>query len=357
MRMISHLLAGALAIGSAASPWEEAGRPLPRREAGTVPLDPRLPAYVSCLAAPSGQAEGSVTTILPDLFLRWSRQFAALHPAANIRGEPPFGPPQGKLSARLRAFLEGSGDFALISRKLTDDDLALFRQRHGGEPLVVPVAAGSWRHFGFVDTVVVIVNRANPARRLSFAQIDAIFSAERRRGHGAARDWGKLGVREWRGRPIHPIGAAGWLSEDSARSAVVRERVLLGGSWSPGLAGSGNEGDAPAQVGRDPYAIAITGLGHLPPGTRAIALSAEADEAFVAPNYRAIIENRYPLSRSIDMVVKRRYDGTPEPLVAEFLRFILSREGQAVVAQQGVFLPLRSDQVERSLGLIGPCKR
>lgn len=355
MHLIKTVMAGALALSGAEADWEQTGRPLPPRDAGTIPLDPRLTDYVRCRSGIAGQADGSAATILPDLFARWSGKFAALHPAAAIHAPPPFGAPQGKLSIRLREFLDGKRDFALVSRTLTDADLDLYRAAHGADPLVIPVAAGSWRHFGFVDTVVVIVNRANPIRRLSLAQIDAIFSAERRRGHRAARSWDDLGVAEWRGQPIHPVGAAGWLGEDSARSAVVRQRALLGGRWSPGLEGTGNEASAPDQVAQDRHAIAITGLGHLPPGTRAVAISATAGGAAVAPDYREVIRGRYPFSRTVDMIVPRQPGGTVAPAVEEFLRFILSRDGQAVVAEQGVFLPLRAGQVERSLALLGPC--
>ena len=255
----------------------------------------------------------------------------------------------------MREFLDGKSQFALVSRELTAEDRRAYRRAYGAEPMVVPVAAGSWRHFGFVDTVVVIVNRANPLRRLSFAQIDVIFSAERRRGGSGVRDWGQLGVPAWRGRAVHPVGAAGWQREDSARSAVVRQRVLLGGAWRADLAGSGDEVSAPERVAHDPLAIAITGLGHLPPGTRALAISEVPSGPYVAPSYPAVAANAYPLSRTIDMIVPRNAKGGADPVLAEFLRFILSREGQAVVAEQGVFLPLRAGQARASLALLGPC--
>lgn len=353
--MIPALLAAALAAANGEAAWEQAGRPLPRPEAASVRLDPRLPRYVACRGPLSGHASGSAATILPDLFLRWTRAFAARHPAAALHAPPPYGAPQGKLSPRLREFLDGKTDFALVSRGLTEADLLTFRRTHGTDPLVIPVAAGSWRHFGFVDTVVVIVHRGNPVRRLSLAQIDAVFSAERRSGAAEARDWGQLGVAAWRGRAVHPVGGAGWLAEDSARSAIVRERALLGGPWRADLTGSGNEADAALLVAQDPYAIAITGLGHVPEGVRAVAIAKHPTGPFIAPDYASVSGDRYPLSRTVDLLVRRQADGTVPPVVAEFARFVLSRQGQAEVARQGVFLPLRAGQARRSLGLLGPC--
>ena len=168
-------------------------------------------------------------------------------------------------------------------------------------------------------------------------------------------EWGHLGVPAWRGKAVHPVGAAGWLREDSARSAVVRQRVLLGGAWRADLAGSGEEMAAPERVARDPLAIAITGLGHLPRGTRAVAISTGPSGLYVAPSLKAVAASAYPLSRTIDMIVPRNAEGGVDPVLAEFLRYVLSREGQALVAEQRVFMPLRAGQASASLALLGPC--
>lgn len=295
-----------------------------------------------------------MTTILPDLFARWTREFAAKQPGITLSAVPPYGPPQGRLSLRLAEFLDGRSDFALVSRRLTDDDLARFRRANGTDPVVVPVAAGSWRHFGFVDTVVVIVNGANPVRKLTYAQIATIF-AETPPNGSEGREWGKFGAKGWSDRPVRPVGAATWLAEDSARSSVVRERVLHGARWRADLVRSGTEAEGPDLVARHPDAIAITGLGHLPPGVKALAIAEDATGPFVRPDYNSVARGLYPLSRTVDMLVKREPDGTIDPVMAEFIRFILSREGQSVVASQRVFLPFTNRQAARSRAMLGPC--
>lgn len=324
--------------------------------AGPVPLDPRLSQYTHCAASLQGERHGSVTAILPELFARWSEGFAIVQPQTTISSSPPYGPPQGRLSTSLTAFLNGQESFALISRELTSEDKATYRRAHGSLPLVVPVAAGSWRQFGFVDTVVVIVNTRNPINSLSFAQIKAMFSARGVRGRTTPQTWGELGVSYWSERPIHIFGGASWLDQDSARSAVVHQRILKGGGWRSDLRETGSEADAPGAVAADPLGIAITGLGHLPEGTRPVALSVEPDGPAIAPTLEAVRLNQYPLSRTVDLLFQRGRDGRIDPLLAEFARFVLSREGQAIVAGQSVFLPLRSEQAARSLALLGPCR-
>src|SRR6266513_683074 len=98
---------------------------------------------------------------------------------------------------------------------------------HGFDPLQIPVSAGSFRHFGFVDAVVVVVNESNPLRGLTLAQLDAIFSGSRHRGHErSVATWDELGVREWAGKPVHVVGNGAWKGEESARATFFRERVM-----------------------------------------------------------------------------------------------------------------------------------
>lgn len=249
-------------------------------------------------------------------------------------------------------------DFAIISRELSENDRATFRKAHGFEPTIIPVAGGSWRHFGFVDTVAIIVNIANPIRQLSFAQIDAIFSATRLRGHIPAVQWGDLGLMVWADKPVHVVGASSWTREDSARGGVIRDRILSQpgqrGSWRRDLGQeSGSEADVPERVAKDPYAIGFTGMGHVLPGTRAIAIGTSANGPFFEPSYSAVTQGHYSLSRTVDLLLPR-HPGTPlKQALYEFARFLLSREGQQIVRDQGIFLPLRAPQTRRSLRLLG----
>lgn len=347
-----------LAASPHQSDWDVSGRPVPTPERIQPALDDALPRYRSCRADVAGKVKGNAPAILPDLVKRWTTAFATRHPEATISVAPPFGAPQGTLNPGLQSFLEGKLDFAFISRDLTLADLATFRRSHGFDPVAVPVAGGSWRHFGFVDTVVIIVNEANPVRQISFSQLDAIFSSSRLRGRPPVVDWGDLGVTQWADNPVHIIGASSWKGEDSARGTVVRDRILSvpgqRGSWREGLEpDSGTEADVPKRVATDPYAIGFTGLGHILPGTRPLAISPSESGPFIAPDYHSVAKGLYPLGRTVDLLVARRPGTSLDPLLSEFVRFLLSREGQEIVRKQGLFLPLTAAQVEEGLRLIG----
>lgn len=287
---------------------------------------------------------GSVPLILAPLLQRWTQASARM--GITVETAPP-GPPQGALDPALAEFLDGKRDFAFLTRAIAEEDLARFRRAHGTDPVVVPVAGGSWNRFGYVDPVVVIVNAANPVRSLDFAQIDAIFSESRLRGHPAIRDWGAVGVAAWRGKPIRLVGGDAWSVGESARALTVRHEVLStrgrAGRWKA-APGSGGEADNVERVARDPLAIGFTGAGHVLPGTRVVPIRSNGYGAAVMPTRDAVASGRYPLARTVDLLVARRQDGTIAPALARFIYFIAGPEGQAVVASDGTFLPLTNAQ-------------
>ncbi|MFC5520638.1 PstS family phosphate ABC transporter substrate-binding protein [Polaromonas jejuensis] len=360
--IVLHGAAGAAPAVDAqasAAAWARDGRLLPEPEVLQPRLDPDLPAYQPCSAQPlRGSIEGSVPAILPKLVHRWAAAFQARQPDVRISAPPPYLAPQGSLSPPMQKFLDGGSDFAFVSRDMAASDIAAFRRAHGVAPQAIPVAGGAWRHFGFVDAVAVVVNDANPLRGVTLAQLDAVFSSSRLRGHGPVRTWGDLGVTEWADKPVHVVGAASWKgAQASARAIVVHERVLsLGsrqGQWRDDVMANGTEADVPGQVAADPYAIGFTGMGHLVAGIKTVPLAQEAGGPPVDASYENVALARYPLSRVAHIVLARVAGRPLEPALREFVRFILSREGQQIVLDQGVMLPLRAVQVEAARRLLG----
>ena len=299
-----------------------------------------------CAMGLSGKINGSTTSIMAELVARWRAAFASAQPGIQVEVPPPYGPPQGSLSPRLQEFLQGKSDFAFLSRDLTDVDTATYLTAHGRLPAIVDVAGGSWRRYGYVDPVVFIVHRSNPLRALNFRQLDALFSETRLRGAARPTHWGDFGVAAaWAIKPIHVLGAASWGGDDSARARVVRERVLstqgLNGRWRRDLqSGSGIEADVPDRVAADPLAIGFTGLGHLPTGARVLMIVPDGGGQPIAPTYENVARMRYPLARTLKIALV----SPVRPELREFVDFLVSREGQRVVREQNIFLPLPPTQ-------------
>ena len=297
-------------------------------------LDPALPLYHSCPAL-TGQLTGSATDITTELAKNWQRDFAALQPGISLDIDQPTGPPQASLNPGLRAFIDGKRDFALVSRALSDADVAAFVAVHGHPPARIAVAGGSWRSFGVLDPVVFVVNDANPLRFITQRQIAALIGRES--VHPA--DWSGLGVSSWRGRPIHLIGGSAWRGAASARAQVVRARILHGQQLRDNL-DSGSEAEVPEAVAKDPLAIGFTGLGHVAPGSHVLALSVNGGAA-VAPTYANITQGRYPLARTVNLYVA---DAPVSAPLRAWIAYLQSREGQRIVQATAPFLPLRKNK-------------
>ena len=81
---------------------------------------------------------------------------------------------------------------------------------------------------------------------------------------------------------------------------------------------------------------------------RVLPLVANAGDTPQSPTYENVALATYPLSRLIYFNVNKAPGKPLPPALDEFLRFILSREGQQVVLDQASYLPLRATQVQSS---------
>ncbi len=328
----------------------ESGRPPPTPEPLQPGLDPLLQDFVPRLESQhSGSFVGGASDILPNLVHSWIARFNAFYPNAEIRIATPYAGSLGMLEV-----IEGDYDFVFVSRELKPTDVTSFNQKFGYDPLTVPVSGGSYRHYGFLDAIGFFVHIDNPIDRLSFNQIDALFSSTRHRGGEAVSTWGDLGLPgPWANRPVHPYGIEPW----NGFEEFVRQRVLnYGGNrgeWREDIDFSHQAFPVAEKVADDPLGIGYTGLAYLTRGVRVLPLAAdESGENPVAPSYEKVAEASYPLSRLIYFNANRSPEAALEPLLDEFLRFILSRQGQQAVLDDAIYLPLRHDQVAESLAVL-----
>lgn len=331
-------------IASARNRWSKACQWRGLIAAGALLLA-GLPTPGLAGAAPCGPAEASAPAIAAGLV----GALASTGPG-GLAFKAPFGPPQGNLDPGFGLFLDGKREVALLTRELAEGDLGRFRLAHGGRsPLVVPVAAGAWNRFGYVDAVVVVVNRDNPLRGLSLQQVDRIFSRTHWRGGDSLLRWGQLGLTgEWRDAPIRLTGGADWQSSESARALTMRRRVLSNsgrvGGWRQ-ASDSGTEAEVVDRVGADRFAIGFTGAGHLSPLVRSLTLDGIAASTDTARS------GRYPLLRTVDMIIDA-HGRTADARVVEFARWLVSDAGQSRIARQGDFAPLPKRDLRKARRLL-----
>lgn len=326
-RMVRHH-AVTLALASIAL-W--AGRP-PRAEESAVA---DLPAYskVPGEVAGSLKCEGSDT--MNNLVALWAEGFKKHYPSVRegIQGK-------GSASAPP-ALAEGTCSFGPMSRDWKPSEIDAFKAKHGYAPTVVPVA---------IDMLVVVVHKDNPLASLSLQQVDAIFSKNRTGGARAdIRTWGDLGLEgEWRDRPISLYGR----NATSGTYGYFKEFALFKGDFKPTVKEQPGSSAVVQAVASDRFGIGYSGVGYMTANVRAVPLAAEPAAEPVAPKPAAAYSGDYPLSRFLYLSVNHRPGSQLDPLRREFLRYVLSRDGQADVTKDG-YLPVTAAVAAEALAGVG----
>lgn len=235
-------------------------------------------------------------------------------------------------------------DLAFMAREIREPlETMGFEWVHHYPPFEVEIAnAGLGVDHG-VDRPAVdlafFVNKANPVSCLTLQQLDDIFAADPLRGGTGIRRWAQLGLAgDWARQPIHPYG----LAPDDISSVYLRRSVLAGSrKWNPQYrAIAGGWSEVLESVARDPHGIAFA-----PPlpgnvGVKPLRLAASQGAPCYALTAQTAEARTYPLVRTIDVALDRTPGAAITPKVKEFLRFILSREGQRIIVSDGAYLPL-----------------
>ncbi len=338
-----------------------AALPLPAQERAAVPsyeqrVVDAMPAY-----RPEQIVSGTIRLwghgsfsrpFMRRLVARWKTGFAKFHPDCKI-DEELYG-----TSSAIPALWLGVGDIAILGEEILPEAVETFERVKHYAPFGIEIATGSVDVRNFDYAQMFFVHRDNPLASLTLAQLDAIFGAEHRRGPVNIRTWGQLGLTgEWADRPITPYG---WRIDDSF--GIYLEAALLEGShrWNNALREfshitrpDGTIYDHGQQaldaLGADRYGIAVSNLRYAGPDVKPLALAARAGATAVAVTKENLITQSYPLTRLIPAFIDRPPGSPVEPKAREFLRYLLSREGQQDIVNDGGYLPLNTDAVAAEL--------
>ena len=225
------------------------------------------------------------------------------------------------------ALAAGTSAFAPMGAEFTPTQLAEFRAATGEEPLAIRVAHASLDPQALSGPLGIFVHRDNPLTSLTLAQAARVFTGE-------AGRWGDLGLTgAWADRPIRTYG----VERDRVLAQFLRERALDGHEFAKEMRGFPQSADVVKKIGEDASGIGFAAAMRTFTGVRTLAIAARAGERAVAPTAEDIMAGAYPLDRFLLIYVRRPI----LPVAREFLRLVLSSEGQAAVASasQG-YLPL-----------------
>jgi phosphate transport system substrate-binding protein len=305
-------------------------------------VDPALPRYEPTrFEVPASEryvgADGSIVVVgyndMADILRPLAARFAASHAgvrlALDLRGTR-FAPD---------ALAAGTSAFAPMGAVFTPPQLAAYRARRGDEPVAIRVAHAAIDPRALSGPLAIFVHRDNPVSMLTLEDVARIFSGE------AAR-WGDVGVAgPWAARKIAPVG----LQSGTALAYEFRDRVLGGRELAARMIGVPQSAGVVMRVAMDPGAIGFAAATQATPNVRALAISARTGEPAVAPTEVDIGAGRYPLDRHLYIYVSRPI----APVTREFLRLMLSREGQeSVAASPQGYLPLSAREAAFELAKI-----
>jgi phosphate transport system substrate-binding protein len=298
--------------------------------AQVVQVDPALPVYQAQTTV-SGNLSSVGSDTMNNMMTLWAESFRKIHPAVRVQIE-------GKGSSTAPpALIAGTAQLGPMSREMKDTELDSLEEKYGFAPTLIQTS---------IDTIGVYVNRDNPLVSLSLPEVDAIFSKTRKGGFG--RDittWSQLGAKgELSGKPISLFGR----NAASGTYGFFKEHALYKGDYKDTVKEQPGSASVVQGVSEDIAAIGYSGIGYRTSGVKALALSQKVGAKAVEPTYENALSKAYPLARFLYVYVVRDPRKPMDPLTKEFLRFVLSKQGQEVVVKDG-YLPLTAAMVSQEL--------
>ncbi|MFM7075556.1 MAG: PstS family phosphate ABC transporter substrate-binding protein [Planctomycetaceae bacterium] len=297
--------------------------------------DAPLPPYRKAAGEVTGSLKCVGSDTMNNLVALWVEGFKKSYPGVREGIE-------GKGSASAPpALTEGTASFGPMSRDWKPSEVDTFKEKHGYAPTVVPVA---------IDMLAVFVHKDNPIKSLSLEQVDAIFSRNRTGGAKTdIRTWGDLGLEgEWKNRPISLYGR----NATSGTYGYFKEHALFKGDFKPTVKEQPGSSAVVQAVASDKAGIGYSGVGYATADVRAVPLAAKTGEEPVPTDPERAYSGDYPLARFLYLSVNRKPGSELDPLRREFLRYVLSAEGQADVKKDG-YLPITGLVAKEALEGVG----
>jgi phosphate transport system substrate-binding protein len=265
----------------------------------------------------SGNLNSVGSDTLNNLMTFWAESFTKMYP--NVKPQI-----EGKGSATAPpALTEGTSQLGPMSRKMKPEEEDAFEKKHGFKPTRVDVA---------LDCLAVYVHKDNPIHGLTLPQLDCIFSKTRKSGYADISTWGDVDLKgDWAALPISIYGR----NSASGTYAFFKEHVLHKGDYKDTVKEQPGSAAVVNGVAKDRAGIGYSGIGYKTSEVRALSLSKTGDEALTEPTFENALKGTYPLGRTLYIYVAKKPGEQLSPVVKEFLKFVLSKEGQEVVVKDG----------------------
>ena len=287
-----------------------------------------LPSY-NKVSGVSGNVNSVGSDTLANLMTFWAEEFRKQYPNVNI------GIQAAGSSTAPPALTEGTSNLGPMSRKMKDKELQSFEAKYGYKPTAIPVA---------IDALAVFVSKDNPVEGLTIPQVDAIFSSTRKCGYDKdAKTWGDVGVTgAFADKTIQLYGR----NSVSGTYGYFKKKALCKGDYKNGVNEQPGSASVVQSVTASVNGVGYSGMGYQTSGVKAVPLAKKQGEAYIAATAENALKGKYPLSRFLYVYVNKEPNKPLDKLTYEFIRMVLSKEGQRIVEKDG-YVPLSAEMAEK----------
>ena len=296
-------------------------------------VDPALPTYEKTSGV-SGNLSSVGSDSLANLMTLWAEEFKKNYPNVNIQIQA------AGSSTAPPALTEGTANMGPMSRPMKDSEIQAFEEKYGYKPTAVPVA---------IDALAVFVHKDNPIKSLTMQQVDAIFSSTRLCGGDKdLKTWGDVGLTgEWASKPIQLFGR----NSVSGTYGYFKEEALCKGDFKANVNEQPGSASVVQSISSTLNAIGYSGIGYKTSSVRAVPLVDKHGQVEEANETNAL-SGKYPLARFFYVYVNKAPNQPLSPLDAEFIKLVLSKQGQEVVMKDG-YIPLPAKVAEKTMKELG----
>lgn len=296
-------------------------------------VDAALPTY-SKVSGISGNLSSVGSDSMANVMTFWAEEFKKQYPSVAVQIQA------AGSSTAPPALAEGTASFGPMSRPMKDAEIEAFEKKFGYKPTAIPVA---------IDALAVFVNKDNPIKGLTMQQVDNIFSSTRTCGGTQdVSNWGQLGLTgAWATRDMQLFGR----NSVSGTYGYFKEHALCKGDFKSNVNEQPGSASVVQSVGSSVNAIGYSGIGYVTSSVKAVSLAKAEGQPFVEANKENALNQSYPLSRALYIYVNKAPNKAMNPLELEFVKMVLSKQGQEVVVKDG-YIPLPASMAKTALDKI-----
>ena len=296
-------------------------------------VDAGLAAYQKTSGV-SGNLNSVGSDTMNNMMTLWAETFRRSYPNVKVQIE-------GKGSGTAPpALIAGTSQVGPMSRQMKPAELDQFEAKYGYKPTEIRTS---------YDALAVYVNKDNPIAKLTLAQVEAIFSKTRKRGYKEdIKTWGQLGLTgDWANRPISLYGR----NSASGTYGFFKEHTLKNGDFKTNVKEQPGSASVVQGVTEDRYGIGYSGIGYKTSGVKTVPLAEDDKSPASDGSYADVLSGKYPLWRFLYIYVNKAPGKTLDPLVGEFVKLIMSKDGQEAVIKDG-YMPLSAAQAQAEVAKI-----